>query len=82
MARIASKEDLQSARDLGAEIQKTLDNSSGFAEKLANLFSKIDGNAQNLANSIDKFSKKQNRANKDNLKGQMLLNKASLTRAS
>ena len=58
MARIASKEDLQSARDLGAEIQKTLDNSSGFAEKLANLFSKIDGNAQNLANSIDKFSKK------------------------
>jgi hypothetical protein len=79
MARIASKEDLQSARDLGAEIQKTLDNSSGFAEKLANQFSKIDGNAQNLANSIDKFSKKQNQANKDNLKGQMALNKASLT---
>ncbi len=75
---ITSKKDLEAAKNLGAEIEKALEASDGFAESIANKFSKLTGNVTALAVATDKFENSRTKANKESLKGQVRLNKASL----
>ncbi len=77
MARIASKDDIKEAKDFAVELTKSFKKSDTFAQKIAMSISKIKGNTDALTDATEKFANKASKVNKDALKSQMDLTKAS-----
>ena len=75
---ITSKKDLEAAKNLGAEIEKALKASDNFSEKIASNFARLTGNVSALAVATDKFDNSRTKANKQQLKDQVRINKAAL----